>query len=319
MSELQNYVGQTNGDHRKALEFFHENSGQDISFKLLKGHVDTHGYYLMNSVKGIYKPIYTDFALSVKIMLNSPYSDSPFDVRQDGSFTMKYFQEGLEPGNRDKSAGNRGLIKCMNEGVPVGVISQVVAGKGAIYRIMGLASVTEWEKGYFTLEGFNGEGELRPNNETGGPNTMLLDENVKAANDFKPESIQDARKRTLATIVQRRGQAVFRGNLLEAYAGRCAVTQADSIDALEAAHISAYLGPASNHAQNGILLRADIHTLFDLGLFTICYTSHQIILSERLQKTCYGVLNGKRITLPKDESQWPSSDALRIHREWCQL
>ena len=47
------------------------------------------------------------------------------------------------------------------------------------------------------------------------------------------------------------------------------MTGCDVVQALDAAHISPYLGDQSNHVTNGVLLRADIHTLFDLQLFDL--------------------------------------------------
>ena len=62
----------------------------------------------------------------------------------------------------------------------------------------------------------------------------------------------------------------FRDALIGAYAGRCAITGCSVLDILEAAHITPYLGPDTNHVTNGLLLRADLHTLFDTCLL---YTS----------------------------------------------
>ncbi|WP_200883691.1 HNH endonuclease [Archangium violaceum] len=51
-----------------------------------------------------------------------------------------------------------------------------------------------------------------------------------------------------------------------AYGGRCALTDCEEPRVLEAAHIFPYHGPQTNHVTNGLLLRADLHVLFDLGL-----------------------------------------------------
>jgi putative restriction endonuclease len=50
------------------------------------------------------------------------------------------------------------------------------------------------------------------------------------------------------------------------YSGRCAITDCEIDDVLEAAHISPYSGRSSDQVCNGLLLRADVHTLFDCGL-----------------------------------------------------
>ena len=79
----------------------------------------------------------------------------------------------------------------------------------------------------------------------------------------------DGRERAIGAIVRRRGQPAFRRALLEAYHERCAVTGCDAPEALEAAHVVPYRGVATNHPANGLLLRADLHALFDLGLIAV--------------------------------------------------
>lgn len=131
------------------------------------------------------------------------------------------------------------------------------------------------------------------------------------ANDyFDPGSLEDDRDRKLQEIVQRRGQPAFRNVLLSAYGCCCAVTGADAEAALEAAHITPYLGPESNHLSNGILLRGDIHTLLDLNLIGIDPTSRKVVVAAELRATCYGELDGQVLSVPTDETLRPSKAAL---------
>jgi putative restriction endonuclease len=53
------------------------------------------------------------------------------------------------------------------------------------------------------------------------------------------------------------------------YQRRCAVTQERTLPALEAAHIRPYGDGGSHEAQNGLLFRRDIHSLFDAGYVTV--------------------------------------------------
>ena len=62
-------------------------------------------------------------------------------------------------------------------------------------------------------------------------------------------------------------QDAFRQALLLAYEGRCAITGCDAEPALEAAHVADWR--SENDAGAGILLRADLHKLFDAGLLVI--------------------------------------------------
>src|SRR5262249_1774663 len=88
--------------------------------------------------------------------------------------------------------------------------------------------------------------------------------------EFDPSGISDARNRILSSIGRRRGERAFRQYLLAAYEGRCAFSGCAVEAVLEAAHIVPYMGPETNHPGNGLLLRADLHTLFDLQLVVAC-------------------------------------------------
>ena len=141
-------------------------------------------------------------------------------------------------------------------------------------------------------------------------------ENIESKLDFNQENLADARERTNRAIVQRQGQSKFRSELLKAYGGQCAITDCDAEAALEAAHIFPYLGTDTNHVTNGLLLRADIHTLFDLYLISIDPTNtNKVVVSSTLLNTCYRELNGKSLKPPQDYAAIPSLQALARHYE----
>jgi HNH endonuclease len=129
-----------------------------------------------------------------------------------------------------------------------------------------------------------------------------------------PSDDVDARLRVQAEIFRRQGQEGFRQELMKAYSGRCAVTDCDVKWALEAAHIRRYLGPASNDARNGLLLRADIHSLFDLDLLGINPDTRKIVLSWRLTGKHYKPLSGHLLADPKEEKQRPIK--ARLAERW---
>ena len=70
-------------------------------------------------------------------------------------------------------------------------------------------------------------------------------------------------------IKPRLGQGAFRVLVTDIYGRRCAVTQERTLPALEAAHIRPYSDGGTHEAPNGLLLRRDIHSLFDAGYVTI--------------------------------------------------
>jgi len=130
---------------------------------------------------------------------------------------------------------------------------------------------------------------------------------------FEPRSIVDERQRVLAAITRRQGAPKFRRLLLDCYGGKCALSGCDADAVLEAAHIVPYSGQSTNHAQNGLLLRADLHTLFDRGLLGIDPTQYSVVLHSSLRDTAYGGFAGQQIHLPSKQECWPSRSALELH------
>lgn len=135
---------------------------------------------------------------------------------------------------------------------------------------------------------------------------------------FDPTGIVDAREYVMAEIVRRRGQPRFRQQLLDAYGNHCAISNCGVTDVLEASHIIPYLGAETNRTDNGLLLRSDLHTLFDSGLIAVD-AQMSIILSPTIAQSEYGVFAGVRLRDPLSSTHRPSMDALRIHREWSGL
>ena len=124
-----------------------------------------------------------------------------------------------------------------------------------------------------------------------------------------PLTIPTSMRITVA-IKRRCGQPAFRNALIAVYGGRCAVTGCDAADALEAAHIRRYAGARTNHSTNGLLLRADLHTLFDLGLVAVDTSTMTLMLASRLRGTSYESLHGKAVRLPEDFQHHPSREKL---------
>lgn len=149
-------------------------------------------------------------------------------------------------------------------------------------------------------------------------NIVATEENKFASTEaFNPTDIQDGRVRAVASIVRRRGQSEFRQKLLKIYGGKCAITRENAEQALEASHIIPYKGDKTNHPSNGLLLRADLHTLFDLRLLGVDTTNMTVILAPELMTTSYRRYAGKPLNLPSNLNERPSVEALDIHRREC--
>ncbi|WAC62087.1 HNH endonuclease [Pseudoxanthomonas sp. SL93] len=134
---------------------------------------------------------------------------------------------------------------------------------------------------------------------------------------FDAHSVDDARSRVLAAIVRRRGQRNFREALLKAYSGACAITGCTIPAILEAAHVHPYKGDHTNVVNNGLLLRADIHTLFDLGLIAVESATMTVRVCPGLTETEYAMLDGRQLGEPILDSQRVSASALDWHRSRC--
>ena len=118
----------------------------------------------------------------------------------------------------------------------------------------------------------------------------------------------DRRQLVMRQIRERRGQSKFRQALRLRYGGKCMITGCKLFDVVEAAHISPYRGSEDNHPENGLLLRADLHTLFDLDLLGIEPETLEIKLHSKVFDTEYRNLEGRKLICSKFK---PDTEALK--------
>jgi putative restriction endonuclease len=288
------------------LRWFQLHAGRTVTWQDLKAAP----WHLVTAAKGIYKPQGSEYALSVKQTLDSPYPDEEPVYQQNGSWTYRYAQEG-DSSDPEQLNTNRGLMNCLRDGVPVGVIRQRTKKPDVTrYQVLGLATVADWNQGIFTLHSTLLE----------EPST-ILQESFRATMPgelpfgFDPTLVSDARKKVFSEVVRRQGQQAFRSGLLTAYEGRCAITGCLVEPVLEAAHITPYLGPATNNVTNGLLLRSDLHTLWDSGLIYL-ESNFRIRVKDSLFQSDYSALSGETVFVPKRLEIRPSEAAVRAHREW---
>ena len=137
---------------------------------------------------------------------------------------------------------------------------------------------------------------------------------AQSVEPFNPTGQADARDRVLREVVRRRGQAKFRQALLAAYERRCAITGCRVVPLLEAAHITPYLGIETNSISNGLLLRADIHTLWDLGLIAVNVATLTVWVNPEVDDPIYQALSGQQLRSAAHFSEQPSKAALR--QQW---
>lgn len=122
---------------------------------------------------------------------------------------------------------------------------------------------------------------------------------------------------TPVEIRPRLGQGIFRIAVLDAYGRACAVTNEHSLPVLEAAHIQRYADGGAHDPRNGLLLRSDLHRLFDKGYVTVT-PDLTFRVSKRLRdlwnngRTYYG-LDGRRVRTPDDREFQPDRELLDWH------
>jgi putative restriction endonuclease len=118
----------------------------------------------------------------------------------------------------------------------------------------------------------------------------------------------------------RLGQGAFRMFVADSYQRQCAVSSSHILHILDAAHIRPYETEGGTHSPtNGILLRQDIHTLFDRGYITVTPDYH-VEVSKRIKEEFnngveYYAMHGKRINLPLLKQVQPSKESLLWHNE----
>ena len=127
--------------------------------------------------------------------------------------------------------------------------------------------------------------------------------------EISPEAAQEI----WDSVRRRQGQDKFRSALLRAYEGRCAISGCNVEPALEAAHIRPYFDVRQHEPDNGLLLRADIHTLFDFHLISID-ASKRIVMHPDLTEA-YPMLANCVLADPDNTAYMPNPEHLAAHYE----
>jgi putative restriction endonuclease len=117
----------------------------------------------------------------------------------------------------------------------------------------------------------------------------------------------------------RLGQGSFRIAVLDAYGRACAVTGEHSLPALEAAHIRPFSDEGPREVTNGLLLRSDIHRLFDRGYVGVAPDYHFVVSGQLREEyrngRSYYPLAGREIQRPARADEWPDGRQLEWHLE----
>ncbi|HVB40328.1 MAG TPA: HNH endonuclease [Terriglobales bacterium] len=133
-------------------------------------------------------------------------------------------------------------------------------------------------------------------------------------------ALAEARFGAPQPVAPRLGQGGFRVGMLENYRWRCAISGERTVPVLEAAHIRRYSDGGGHDLRNGLLLRSDLHRLFDLGYIAIAPEDRRVLVSSRIRTEFengrnYYALEGKPLATPSELGAAPDPESLRFHLE----
>lgn len=144
------------------------------------------------------------------------------------------------------------------------------------------------------------------------PSTILLNEWEPAINWL---AIRNGLPKEETLRLERPGASDFRKLVLDEYQNKCAITRIEVGEVIEVAHIVPYYGEDSDHIQNGIPMRVDLHKLFDSGLLRIRYIAGLKVFIVEIHENAmknYKELHEKKLELPGNPNSYPSKKALEI-------
>ena len=277
-----------------------------------------------NLITGIYKPAWSEYALSIVIGIGSPYEHKDEVLfLDDGRWLMTYSPRagGLQ------IADNRALVKCMDERVTIGVFHQLTdradRQHGSTYRVLGLGLVTNYDAStdVFFVESVD-RLALQKVTSTVSDETVRYEIELysQVMNVFEPfvkeESI------TYTASIPKRDKA-FREIVVREYDFTCAVCETkfrvNNLIEATAAHIIPIHKNGSDDPRNGLSLCRTHHWAFDSGIFTLT-DNYEVLLSpvvEQAESHNFTLLEmeKKTILLPGNEIIHPHQKAIRWHRD----
>lgn len=293
------------GMHRERLKWFLEFEGRIVPYSTIAS-LQNPG--LTSLPKGIYKPRGWDYVLSVKETLGSPYGDIPIATLANGDWVYRYHRE-----DGDNKFTNAGLLNCMRDQIPVGVLIQVEQKPRTRYFVAGLGRLTNYADPWFDLVNWRSVETEASLSKSVAETSVSYDLGI--GQEALPGFFEDTLADRFSPQLVRPNQQMFRVMMLSTYDRTCAVTESRVAQALEAAHIVPYAYKRMDSVHNGLLLRADVHRLFDRGLIGVNTDHMETVVSPRLIGTEYEDYSDKPLSLPADSDLHPSLSYLDDHRK----
>lgn len=270
---------------------------------------------------GIYKPIWSEYALCIKMTPGSPYAQKDDVVfLEDGRWLMDYSPRsgGLE------HSENRALVRCLDDRVPIGVIQQVTTkAQGSTYKVLGLGILSRYDPGrdVFIVESADlailAHVSRVIEDEARRYEVQLC---AQLTNEFQPFLREETA--TYLVSAPKRDEA-FRELLLSEYDYACAACdmkfRLDDLVEAQAAHIIPKRQMGTDDPRNGPALCRGHHWAFDVGLFSLTPKNDIMVspLASRAEilKLELLSLEGKPLRAPLRDVVIPHPKAVEWHRE----
>lgn len=122
------------------------------------------------------------------------------------------------------------------------------------------------------------------------------------------------------SVLPRLGQGAFRARVMNAYGRACSITNDHTLPVLEAAHVKPFSLTQTHSVDNGLLLRSDLHKLFDQGFIALKPEDRTLVVSQKLKDIyqngrIYYALEGYPLRAPSAGYPAVSEENLRFHAE----
>lgn len=304
-SALDAVLSAVSPEHGRALEWFveHEGTVGPRPWRVDGKSVVPGVTMAMTAERGIHKPAGLDWALSIGATSGSLYLDGEPTPVDKYTWVLAYREHSGTQGRGLESRWNRALLRNLRDRIPVGVF---VPADGGANLNMGLAMPEDFDPGTGT---FLLRGPMRHTQPA-----EIWEDSRNRSDPLESLLVAEALDaKTLVAVQQRRAQDVFRDSLMDAYAGRCCISRYEVPEALQAAHILAYSGRSSQIPENGLLLRADLHLLFDRHMFGIDPSTMVVKVSSKLTRTPYAGIDGVAVLSAADSARAPDPKRLAVH------
>jgi hypothetical protein len=274
-------------------------------------------------ISGIYKPAWSEFALSIIMKPGSPYEKKDDIVfLDDGRWLMTYSPRS---GGLDIS-DNRALVRCIDTRTPLAVFKQVSdksSFQGSTYLVLGLGFITNFDSnsGVFIIESIDRQSLERTT-------SVIPDEEsryevqlyAQLTNEFRPFIHEETVTYSVSAPIR---DVAFRRVVLTEYEYHCSICGmkfhlGELIEA-QAAHIVPKNKSGTDDPRNGLSLCRTHHWAFDIGLFSLL-DNYQITISSLVPRAdavnfSLAEYSNMQISLPRKEILYPHPSALDWHRK----